>query len=86
MNTVGVQQFQETRFESFETIRVPAMRSLTEPVTITELPGYVCVVATRRPSRRPGHAMITFNRIFTTKRLLQIIVILAATVAMKLMG
>ncbi|MCK1709258.1 hypothetical protein [Bradyrhizobium sp. 143] len=33
-----------------------------------------------------GHAMTTFNRIFTTERLLQIIVILAATVAMKLMG
>lgn len=29
--------------------------------------------------------MIIFNRIFTTERLLQIIVILAATVAMKLM-
>ncbi|MET4441967.1 hypothetical protein ABIB75_000226 [Bradyrhizobium sp. GM2.2] len=35
---------------------------------------------------RPGQAMTTFNRIFTTERLLQIIVILAATVAMKLMG
>ena len=34
----------------------------------------------------PGQAMTTFNRIFTTERLLQIIVILAATVAMKLMG
>ena len=33
-----------------------------------------------------GQAMTTFNRIFTTERLLQIIVILAATVAMKLMG
>lgn len=33
-----------------------------------------------------GRAMTTFNRIFTTERLLQIIVILAATVAMKLMG
>jgi hypothetical protein len=31
-------------------------------------------------------AMTTFNRIFTTERLLQIIVILAATVAMKLIG
>ena len=30
--------------------------------------------------------MITFNRIFTTERLLQIIVVLAATVAMKLMS
>ncbi|MCP1738105.1 hypothetical protein ABIF65_010697 [Bradyrhizobium japonicum] len=30
--------------------------------------------------------MTTFNRFFTTERLLQIIVILAATVAMKLMG
>lgn len=30
--------------------------------------------------------MTTFNCIFTTERLLQIIVILAATVAMKLMG
>lgn len=30
--------------------------------------------------------MITFNGIFTTERLLQIIVILAATVAMKLIG
>ena len=29
--------------------------------------------------------MTTFNRIFTTQRLLQIIVVLAATVAMKLM-
>jgi hypothetical protein len=38
------------------------------------------------PSRRPGRAMTIFNRIFTTERLLQIIVILAATVAMKLMG
>jgi hypothetical protein len=33
-----------------------------------------------------GQTMITFNRIFTTERLFQIIVILAATVAMKLMG
>lgn len=33
-----------------------------------------------------GQAMTTFNRIFTTERLFQIIVILAATVAMKLMG
>jgi hypothetical protein len=33
-----------------------------------------------------GRAMTTFNRIFTTERLLQIIVILAATIAMKLMG
>ncbi len=30
--------------------------------------------------------MSTFNRIFTTERLLQIIVVLAATVAMKLMS
>lgn len=30
--------------------------------------------------------MIAFNRIFTTERLLQIIVVLAATLAMKLMG
>jgi hypothetical protein len=30
--------------------------------------------------------MTTFNRIFTTQRLLQIIVVLAATVAMKLMS
>lgn len=30
--------------------------------------------------------MITFNRIFTTERLLQIIIVLAATVAMKLMA
>lgn len=30
--------------------------------------------------------MTIFNRVFTTGRLLQIIVILAATVAMKLMG
>lgn len=30
--------------------------------------------------------MTTFNRIFTTERLFQIIVILAATIAMKLMG
>ena len=29
--------------------------------------------------------MTTFNRIFTTQRLLQIIVVLAATLAMKLM-
>ncbi len=34
----------------------------------------------------PGRAMTTFNRIFTTERLLQIIVILAATIAMKLMA
>ena len=33
-----------------------------------------------------GQAMTTFNRIFTTERLLQIIVILAATIAMKLMS
>ncbi|AJA64941.1 MULTISPECIES: hypothetical protein [Bradyrhizobium] len=33
-----------------------------------------------------GQAMTTFNRIFTTERLLQIIVILAATIAMKLMA
>jgi hypothetical protein len=38
------------------------------------------------PPRRPGRAMTTFNRIFTTERLLQIILILAATVAMKLMA
>jgi len=31
-------------------------------------------------------AMTTLNRIFTTERLLQIILILAATVAMKLMA
>lgn len=30
--------------------------------------------------------MTTFNRIFTTQRLLQIIVILTAAVALKLMG
>ena len=30
--------------------------------------------------------MTTFNRIFTTERLFQIIVVLAATLAMKLMG
>lgn len=30
--------------------------------------------------------MSTFNRIFTTERLLQIIVVLAATVALKLMS
>ena len=30
--------------------------------------------------------MTTFNRIFTTARLLQIIVVLAATVAMKMIG
>ncbi len=30
--------------------------------------------------------MTTFNRIFTTERLFQIIVILAATIAMKLMS
>jgi hypothetical protein len=30
--------------------------------------------------------MTTFNRIFTTQRLLQIIVVLAATIAMKLMS
>ncbi|MCS3932415.1 hypothetical protein M2175_007446 [Bradyrhizobium elkanii] len=30
--------------------------------------------------------MTTFNRIFTTERLLQIIVVLAVTIAMKLMG
>jgi hypothetical protein len=30
--------------------------------------------------------MITLNRIFTTGRLLQIIVVLAATIAMKLMS
>ena len=33
-----------------------------------------------------GAEMTTFNRIFTTERLLQIIVILAATIAMKLMA
>ena len=33
-----------------------------------------------------GRTMTTLNRIFTTERLLQIIVILAATVAMKLMA
>ena len=33
-----------------------------------------------------GQAMTTLNRIFTTGRLLQIIVILAATIAMKLMS
>jgi hypothetical protein len=30
--------------------------------------------------------MAIFNRIFTTERLFQIIVVLAATIAMKLMG
>lgn len=30
--------------------------------------------------------MATFNRIFTTQRLLQIIVVLAATIAMKLIN
>ncbi|SCB53194.1 hypothetical protein GA0061098_1018170 [Bradyrhizobium shewense] len=64
-------------------------RRQAAPVAITELSGWVPVLATGRPkspSRRPGQAMITFNRIFTTERLLQIIVILAATVAMKLMS
>ena len=59
------------------------------PVAITELSRGPPVLATGRsksPSRRPGQAMTTFNRIFTTERLLQIIVILAATVAMKLMS
>jgi len=58
-------------------------------VATTELPRRRPVIATRRfrnPSIRPGQAMTTFNRIFSTERLLQIIVILAATVAMKLMG
>jgi len=46
------------------------------------------MLATRRSKSftSAGRAMTTFNRIFTTERLLQIIVILAATVAMKLMG
>jgi hypothetical protein len=48
------------------------------PVAITELSRGAPVLATGRP--------IMFNRIFTTERLLQIIVILAATVAMKLMS
>ena len=58
-------------------------------VANTELSRHQPVLATVRlksPSRRPGQAMTTFNRIFTTERLLQIIVILAATIAMKLMG
>ncbi len=38
------------------------------------------------PIMTTGRAMTTFNRIFTTERLLQIILILAATVAMKLMA
>ena len=33
-----------------------------------------------------GHAMATFNRIFTTVRLLQIIFVLGATLIMKLMS
>jgi len=58
-------------------------------VAITELSRRAPVLATCRPkspTRRPGQAMTTFNRIFTTERLLQIILILAATVAMKLMS
>jgi len=46
----------------------------------------LAMCGSKSPSRRPGRAMTTFNRIFTTERLLQIVVILAATVAMKLMG
>ena len=61
----------------------------TALVAITVLCRRPPVLATGRsksPPRRPGQAMTTFNRIFTTQRLLQIIAILAATVAMKLMS
>ncbi|AHY52570.1 hypothetical protein BJS_05867 [Bradyrhizobium japonicum SEMIA 5079] len=57
-------------------------------VATTELSRRPRVLAPDR-SRSPtsaGQAMTTFNRIFTTERLLQIIVILAATIAMKLMA
>lgn len=57
-------------------------------MTTTELPRRRRVLATRPDLLHDGRgrAMTIFNRIFTTERLLQIIVILAATVAMKLMG
>jgi hypothetical protein len=88
MNTLGVQQFRDIRFESFETFWVPAIRSRAGPVTTTELPRGPRVLATRLDLLHDGRgrAMTILNRIFTTERLLQIIVILAATVAMKLMG
>ncbi|MET4797994.1 hypothetical protein ABIA96_000551 [Bradyrhizobium sp. LB11.1] len=57
-------------------------------MTTTELPRGPRVLATRLDLLHDGRgrAMTILNRIFTTERLLQIIVILAATVAMKLMG
>ena len=66
---------------------VPAIRSRADPVTTTELPRWPRVLATGPDlDDGRGRPMTIFNRIFTTERLLQIIVILAATVAMKLMG
>jgi len=46
MNTADAEQFLETRFESFETILVPAAEP--ELVATTELPRRLCVIATRR--------------------------------------
>jgi hypothetical protein len=87
MNTLGVQQFRDIRFESLETFRVPTIRCATrarDDYGVTPLA--VCVSNWLGSLRRPGRAMTTFNRIFTTERLLQIILILAATVAMKLLA
>jgi len=57
-------------------------------VATTGLPRRLRMIASRPDLLHVGRgrAMTTFNRIFTTERLLQIIVILAATIAMKLMG
>jgi hypothetical protein len=87
MNTLGVQQFLDIRFESFETFRVPTVRCATrtrDDYGVTPLAA--CASNWPGSLRRPGRAMTTFNRIFTTERLLQIILILAATVAMKLLA
>ena len=88
MNTAGDWQFRDIRFESFETFRVPAIAaSGAGHGSTTELPGRRPMLASPEfPTQGRGRTMTTFNRIFTTERLLQIIVILAATIAMKLMA
>ena len=87
MNTLGVQQFRDIRFESFEIVSSndPFARRTRDDYGVAR-PSKCDSNALGSSSRRPGRAMTTFNRIFTTERLLQIIIILAATVAMKLLA
>ena len=62
-----------------------AWGTIQRHVADTELPCGAPVLATGPYC--PGTSMATiFNRIFTTERLLQIILVLAATAAMKLMS